>query len=303
MFKALSLISVTLLSLQSWAGSIYDVKIKNVPLYDVFKKQGIPEAALQRTFEFLDVNGGKTVRVRTKVRGRTATFMTEKEVTIKDDNMAAIIDFSLPSSERRLFVMNLKTGAVSKHFVAHGKGSGVKVASKFSNIDGSKMSSLGFYLGGSTYYGSHGESLNLYGLETTNSKAAERDIVMHAANYVSEDFVKSQGRLGRSWGCPAVAPGILPKMINNFKEGGVIYAYHKDLIKASTKNPTLQEVEHDGDDEDIDLPGEEESIRNGGAPIKTAEVKQESVGELANAPVPTPAPREQIATPAPTEQK
>ncbi|WP_291516382.1 murein L,D-transpeptidase catalytic domain family protein [Bdellovibrio sp. ArHS] len=303
MLKTLSLISFTFLSLQSWAGSLYDVKIKDVPLYDVFKKQGVPEAALQRTFEFLEVNGGKTVRVRGKVRERSRAYMADKEVTIKNSNMAAIIDFSLPSSERRLFVLNLKTGAVSKHFVAHGKGSGVKVASKFSNIDGSKMSSLGFYLGGTTYYGSHGESLNLYGLESSNNKAAERDIVMHAADYVSEDFVKSQGRLGRSWGCPAVAPGILPKMLNNFKEGGVIYAYHADLIKASSKNPTLQEVDHHDDDEDIDLPGEEESIRNGGAPLTTSAVKPESVGEVANVPVPTAAPREQIASPAQAEQK
>nr|BFD60485.1 hypothetical protein CKG001_25920 [Bdellovibrio sp. CKG001]BFD63900.1 hypothetical protein BdHM001_25810 [Bdellovibrio sp. HM001] len=261
--KFITALVVTLISSQSFAESLYDKKVKDVRLYDMFIKQGVPEAALQRTFEFLDVNAGKTIKVRSKVRGKERTFMDDREVTIRND-FVAVIDFSKPSSERRLYVMNLKDGAVSKHFVAHGKGSGVRVAAKFSNIDGSKMSSLGMYLGGNTYYGGHGESLNLYGLEASNSKAAERDIVVHAASYVSEDYVKSQGRLGRSWGCPAVAPGIIKKMLNNFKEGGLIYAYHKDLIPVAAKDPTLQEVQSgEKDDEDVDLPDEEESVRKG----------------------------------------
>ncbi|WII73288.1 murein L,D-transpeptidase catalytic domain family protein [Bdellovibrio sp. 22V] len=258
--KILSFMIITLFSIQSFASSLYDVKIKDQRLYDIVLKQGVPELALQRTFEFLDVNGGKTIRVPAKIREKTKTYMDERDLTIKNDAIA-IIDFSLPSSERRLYVINLKTGAVSKHFVAHGKGSGVRIAAKFSNVDGSKMSSLGLYVGGTVYYGGHGASLNLHGLEASNNKAAERDIVVHAANYVSEDYVKETGRLGRSWGCPAVAPGIINKMLTNFKEGGVIYAYHKDLIGKAVKSPTLQEVQPENDDEDIDLPGEEESIR------------------------------------------
>ncbi|UXR64631.1 murein L,D-transpeptidase catalytic domain family protein [Bdellovibrio bacteriovorus] len=255
---------ITLISLQSFAESLYDRKVKDVRLYDMFVKQGVPEAAVQRTFEFLDVNSGKTIKVRSKVRGKEKTFMDDREVTIRSE-LIAVIDFSKPSNERRLYVMNLKDGSVAKHFVAHGKGSGVRVAAKFSNIDGSKMSSLGLFLGGNTYFGGHGESLNLYGLEASNSNAAERDIVVHAANYVSEDYVKSQGRLGRSWGCPAVAPGIIRKMLNGFKDGGLIYAYHKDLISSAAKDPTLQEVQagSEKDDEDVDLPDEEESVRKG----------------------------------------
>ncbi|UOF01245.1 murein L,D-transpeptidase catalytic domain family protein [Bdellovibrio reynosensis] len=260
MKAVLSAVLTTLLSVSSFAGSLYDVKIKDVSLYDVFKEQGVPEAALQRSFEFLDVNAGKTIRVNAKFRTKTKTYMDEREITIKEDSMA-IIDFSKPSNERRLYILNLKTGAVSKHFVAHGKGSGVRVAAKFSNIDGSKMTSLGLYIAGNTYYGGHGESLNLHGLETSNNNAASRDIVIHAASYVSEDYVKSQGRLGRSWGCPAVAPGIIKKVITTFKEGGLIYAYHKDLISSAVKNPDLQEVQPENDDEDIDLPEEEESVR------------------------------------------
>lgn len=255
-----SALLITFLSLNSWADSLYNVKIKGLSLYDVFKSQGVPEAALQRAFEFIDVNGGKTVKVNAKIRGTNKTYMDERDLTIKTD-VLAVIDFSQPSNERRLYIMNLKTGTMTKHFVAHGKGSGVRVASQFSNIDGSKMSSLGLYLAGGTYFGGHGESLNLHGLEKSNSNAASRDIVVHAANYVSEDYVKAQGRLGRSWGCPAVAPGIIGKVITNFKEGGVIYAYHKDLIGSAVKNPELQQANPDSDDEDVDLPDEEETVR------------------------------------------
>lgn len=263
--KIVTALVITLISSQSFAESLYDRKVKDVRIYDMFIKQGVPEAAVQRTFEFLDVNAGKTIKVRSKTRGKEKTFMDDREVKIRNE-FVAIIDFSKPSSERRLYVMNLKDGAISKHFVAHGKGSGVRVAAKFSNIDGSKMSSLGMYIGGNTYFGGHGESLNLYGLEASNSKAAERDIVVHAANYVSEDYVKAQGRLGRSWGCPAVAPGIIRRMLTNFKEGGLIYAYHKDLISSAVQDPTVQEVQPtaaEKDDEDIDLPDEEESVRKG----------------------------------------
>lgn len=260
----LNVLILCLVSTYSYAESLYDLKIKDVAIYDLFKNEGVPEPALQRAFEFLDVNAGKTVKVKAKIREKTKTTMGTRDVTIKK-NYLAVIDFSKPSSERRLYIMNLKTGVVTKHFVAHGKGSGVNIATKFSNINDSKMSSLGLYVGGDTYYGGHGESLSLYGLEASNDKAAERDIVVHAANYVSEDFVKARGRLGRSWGCPAVAPGIISRMLTNFKEGGVIYAYHKDLITTASKDPVLQEITPEQEEEDVDLPDEEETVRNAAA--------------------------------------
>lgn len=266
MKRIVTALMITFLGLQSYADSLYDKKVKDVRLYDIFKKQGVPEAALQRTFEFLDINDGKTVKMKAKIRGREKTYMSTRDITIKSD-FVAVIDFSKPSSERRLYIMNMTTGGVTKHFVAHGKGSGVNVAAKFSNIDGSKMSSLGLYLGGNTYYGGHGESLNLYGLEASNSNAAERDIVVHAANYVSEDYVKSQGRLGRSWGCPAVAPGIIRRMLTNFKDGRLVYAYHKDLTTSTQKDPTLQVVQDQPEEEDVDLPDEEESVRKSGSTV------------------------------------
>lgn len=260
MLQVFCVLTMILTAQLSLAANLYDTKINDKSIYDIFKDQGVPEIALQRAFEFMDINAGKTIRIKAKFRDKKKAYLGEREITVQS-NTLTIIDFSKPSSERRLYILNLKTGAISKHFVAHGKGSGVNFPNKFSNIDGSKMSSLGFYLAGNTYYGTHGESLNLYGLEPTNNKAAERDIVIHAAKYVSEDYVKSQGRLGRSWGCPAVAPGIIKKVINNFKEGGVIYAYHKDLMSKTVKNPVLQEIQPEHEEEDIDLPGEEETVR------------------------------------------
>lgn len=250
---------ISMIGMHAHAESLFDAKVNNKRIYDLFLKEGVPAAALERTFEFLDVNAGKTVNVKEKIRTQTKTEMGARNVTIKKD-LVSIIDFSKPSTERRLYILNLNTGAVSKHFVAHGKGSGVSVAAKFSNLDGSKMSSLGLFIAGNTYYGKHGESLNLSGLEESNSKAAERDIVVHAANYVSEDYIKIHGRLGRSWGCPAVAPGIISKMINNFKDGGLIYAYHKDLIAKAKINPVIQEAKQEAEEKDIDLPDEEETV-------------------------------------------
>lgn len=261
MLRILYSLFIGLFSFQAQAASLYDVKVNGKHIYNLFIKEGVPAAAIQRTFEFLDMNAGKAIRTKFKVRTETKSEMEFREVTVQQD-FAAIIDFSKPSTERRLYILNLKNGTVAKHYVAHGKGSGVRFAAKFSNIDNTKMSSLGLFITGGTYYGKHGESLNLSGLEASNDLAAERDIVIHGADYVSEDFIKSHGRLGLSWGCPAVSPDINQKMINFFKEGRLIYAYHKELMSIAQKNPNLQQGKSQVDDDQIDLPGEEETISN-----------------------------------------
>ena len=182
---------------------------------------------------------------------------TEK-MTIKDD-YTSIIDYSKPSTEPRLYLINLNTGGVEKFLVAHGQNSGSAVASAFSNIDDSKKSSLGLYIAGDVYYGHHGRSLHLHGIEASNSNAMLRDIVIHSADYVSYDFIKSRGRLGRSWGCPAVSPGVIEHVINTMKNGSVIYGFHKDLMTSTLKNPDLQTlaVKPQDDSTDKALPGEE----------------------------------------------
>jgi hypothetical protein len=143
----------------------------------------------------------------------------------------SIIDFSLPSSEKRLWVYDMKTGDILFHeLVAHGRNSGTDKAYAFSNIVGSKQSSLGMFRTASTYYGAHGYSMNLVGLEPgVNDKAYERRIVMHAAEYVDDAFLTRHGQLGRSWGCPAVSPRVHRRLIDTIKEGSAVFAYYPDL--------------------------------------------------------------------------
>jgi len=121
-----------------------------------------------------------------------------------------VIDFSLPSYKRRLFIFDMTKGIArpildeNGYLVAHGKNSGGVIPDQFSNKVGSLMSSLGAYLTGETYVGKYGRSLKLDGLEPTNSNARLRSVVMHGSKYVSDDYVAQQGAIGRSWGCPAI---------------------------------------------------------------------------------------------------
>lgn len=217
-----------------YAGSWYEKKANGALLYDLYKKAGVPEQAVQRTFEFLDLNETKEIKVRADDK------LVSKEIDNK--NYAVIIDFTKPSSERRLYLMNLKTGQVDKYFVAHGVNTGDDDAERFSNLPDSRKSSLGLYLTGGSYVGKHGESIYLYGLEKSNDRAFERNIVMHGATYVSMDFLDKYGRMGRSWGCPAVSEAIIRKLIPLIKEGAVVYAYHKDLMPITQTSPAVQNV-------------------------------------------------------------
>ena len=117
-----------------------------------------------------------------------------------------VVDFDLPSTEKRLWVLDLAENRVLFHtLVAHGHNSGENEATHFSNTDASNMSSLGFYVTEGEYAGKHGRSLRLLGQDAGwNTNAATRSIVMHGADYVSEAFIKQNGRLGRSLGCPAL---------------------------------------------------------------------------------------------------
>jgi len=149
---------------------------------------------------------------------------------ISNQKVLTIIDFSLPSSKKRLFIIDLLAGKLLFNtYVAHGQNSGQKIAKDFSNDISSLQSSLGFYETAKTYIGKHGYSLHLYGLETgINDKAYVRSIVIHGASYVSEKFINQNGYLGRSWGCPAI-PEILSKsIIDAIKEGSCLFIYAND---------------------------------------------------------------------------
>lgn len=141
-----------------------------------------------------------------------------------------VIDYSLPSTERRLWVFDLVSGDLLHHeLVAHGRGTGENMATRFSNRPGSKQTSLGLYVTQETYQGGNGYSLRLRGLEPgVNDKARDRAIVMHGAWYVSDDFAREHGRLGRSWGCPALDDAVARRVIDDIRDGTLLFSYYPD---------------------------------------------------------------------------
>lgn len=149
---------------------------------------------------------------------------------LKNDKVVTIADFSQPSANKRLYVIDLETKRVLFNtWVAHGKNSGQEEAHSFSNSPESNKSSLGFYVTLNTYNGRNGFSLQLDGVENGyNTNALNRGIVMHAANYVNEQYIESQGWIGRSQGCPAVAPELNKPIINTIKDGSCFFIYYPD---------------------------------------------------------------------------
>jgi len=155
-------------------------------------------------------------------------FYLLKEKGLIQKNIITIVDFSLSSNTKRLWVINLETNTVLYNsLVAHGKNTGEEYANSFSNSNNSYKSSLGFYVTGETYNGKHGMSLKLDGLEKgINDHARERGVVMHAANYVSESFIRYNKRLGRSQGCPAIPEESLKEIVNTIKDKSCLFIYH-----------------------------------------------------------------------------
>lgn len=153
-----------------------------------------------------------------------------KEMKIQNSRYLTLVDFSLSSNKRRLWVIDLiKMEVIYNSLVSHGKNTGVEFASKFSNTPSSHMSSLGFYITGSTYYGKYGLSLYLNGVEPgVNDNAMKRTIVMHGAQYATIDFVNKYGRLGRSYGCLAVPPSKGSAIIETIKNKSCLFVYYPD---------------------------------------------------------------------------
>jgi hypothetical protein len=147
---------------------------------------------------------------------------------VSDPSTLTVIDYSKPSAEKRLWVFDLHSHALLyKELVAHGKGSGDRLATAFSNNPESHQSSLGLFETRDTYSGKNGYSLRLRGLDAGfNDKALERAIVMHGAPYVSEQVAKSMGRVGRSWGCPAVRQAVAQEIIDRVRGNGLLFAYY-----------------------------------------------------------------------------
>lgn len=154
-------------------------------------------------------------------------FGRMKERGLVQRDLLTFIDYAQPSTAKRLWVIDLEKGEVLfQELVAHGRGSGDDRARAFSNEGGSKKSSLGAFVTLDTYDGKHGYSLRLRGLDAgLNDQAEARAIVVHGADYVGEAFIRREGRLGRSWGCPALRPEIAKAVIDVIKEGTAVFAY------------------------------------------------------------------------------
>ena len=155
-------------------------------------------------------------------------FYSLKEKGLIQKDILTLVDFSLSSNVKRLWVIDLATNTILYNsLVAHGRNTGEEFASSFSNANSSFKSSLGFYVTGETYNGKHGMSLKLDGIEKgVNDNARERGVVMHAANYVSNYFIKCNKRLGRSQGCPAIPEESLKEIVSTIKDKTCLFIYH-----------------------------------------------------------------------------
>jgi hypothetical protein len=162
--------------------------------------------------------------------------------------LLTVIDYAKPSTDKRLWVFDLAKRRLLYHeLVAHGSGTGENTAQHFSNQPRSHQTSLGLFLTGESYDGDNGYSMRLDGLEPGfNCQARERAIVMHGAPYVSEAFVKEHGRLGRSWGCPAVRAELAAEIIDLLRGGSLVYAHGPDPVwlAASTRRVECEAVDY-----------------------------------------------------------
>jgi hypothetical protein len=154
---------------------------------------------------------------------------------LKKKELLTIIDYSKPSNEKRFLVIDMVHKKLLYHcLVAHGKNTGEIMATSFSNRSNSLKSCLGFFITDETYMGENGYSLRLDGLEKdVNSNARARDIVIHGADYVSEQFISKYGRLGRSWGCPALPIELSKEIIDTISDGSCLFIYGNGYVENS----------------------------------------------------------------------
>jgi hypothetical protein len=157
-------------------------------------------------------------------------FFNLKNTNSIKTNLLTIIDFSISSNRERMWIVDMNNKQViHSSLVAHGRNSGQEFANSFSNISGSYQSSLGFYITDAIYQGKHGTSLRLNGMEPgINDNAMQRAVVMHSADYVSNDFIKKHGRLGRSFGCPSIPVENHEEIISLLSGGSCLYIHFPD---------------------------------------------------------------------------
>lgn len=171
----------------------------------------------------------------------------KKQHRLNNKELFSIIDFTKDCNSKRFYTIDLeKMKIVYYTYVAHGKKSGERMATSFSDAVESNKSSIGFYITGNTYNGGNGYSLILQGDEKGyNSNLAKRSVVVHAADYANEDYIARNGRMGRSLGCPALPENIYKQVIETIKEKTIIFAYYNDAkyLKTSKYLNVLKLIE------------------------------------------------------------
>ncbi|MBF4494585.1 murein L,D-transpeptidase catalytic domain family protein [Flavobacterium sp. JLP] len=203
-------------------------EVKNETSKSIAKVEKLTvDAKIESVYNTLNSNHFQLPELRTFSEALKGFYLLKEKGVIQKD-ILTLIDFSLSSNMKRLWVIDLSTNTILfQSLVAHGRNTGEEFASAFSNTNSSFKSSLGFYATGEIYQGKHGASLRLDGLERGfNDNARERGVVMHGADYVSESFIRDHKRLGRSQGCPALPVELTDEIIQTIKEKSCLYIYH-----------------------------------------------------------------------------
>jgi hypothetical protein len=225
-YKILPAVLFLLVSFTSSKTSVPEPK-NNKPAVSVATMPSNPDANVETVYRNLQSNAFAMPKQEIFTKALKGFYLL-KEKGLVQKNILTLIDFSLSSNTKRLWVIDLTTNTILYNsLVAHGRNTGDEFANSFSNAAESFKSSLGFYATGESYKGKHGQSLRLDGLEKgVNSNARNRAVVIHGANYVSDAFIKNNSRLGRSLGCPAIPEELTKEIINTIKDKSCLFIYH-----------------------------------------------------------------------------
>lgn len=209
-----------------------NTKIKSDPALNVLAVDSVYNQAKSNFNKFTSAlyykTNAKTLSYDAFKQGVIGYLNMVKRNEVTKERYLTIIDYSKPSTDERLFIFDVCTQSlVYKSIVSHGRNSGGLYATKFSNINNSHQSSLGFYKTTSTYQSSKFKlALRLDGMEYSNSKARSRGVVMHGADYATCEFIQKNGSLGRSYGCPAMPHENFDKVVSWIKHGSCMYIYY-----------------------------------------------------------------------------
>ena len=234
--KGIFLLCILFLSLGSLEMNATSFLKSNIINFDDFK------AYAEKLYHVLDDADLDYNAFETALKGY---LKLQEEGKIEENSFLTVIDMSMSANKNRFFLIDVTNQKIiHKSIVAHGRNSGGEFAKDFSNKIGSFKSSIGFYRTAETYSGKHGLSLRLDGLEFSNNNARERAIVIHAADYVSAGFIKQNGRLGRSLGCPSLPKKDYNQIVHKIKNGSLLFIYYPQdnyLKKSSLANYSINQ--------------------------------------------------------------